>query len=107
MATMKLADAAACMATLGNDTRLSIFRLLVRAGPEGMPVGRIQSKLGVAASTLSHHIGQLVAEGLVAQERHGRALFCRPCFERMNALLDFLTEDCCQGTCGQLSRTCA
>jgi DNA-binding transcriptional ArsR family regulator len=95
------------MATLGNDTRLSIFRLLVRAGPDGMPVGRIQSRLGIAASTLSHHIAQLVGQGLVEQERHGRVLVCRPSFERMNALLDFLTEDCCQGTCGQLSRACA
>jgi len=107
MAVMKLADAAGCMATLGNDTRLSIFRLLVRAGTEGMPVGRIQARLGIAASTLSHHIAQLVGEGLVEQERRGRELVCRPCFDRMNALLHFLTEDCCQGTCGELRQACA
>ncbi len=103
MAALKLAEAARCLESLGNDTRLAIFRLLVRAGDDGLPVGRIQSKLDVAASTLSHHIAQLVAQDLIHQERHGRALICRPNFERMNALLTFLTEDCCQGTCGQLT----
>lgn len=105
MAMLKLDDAARCLESLGNDTRLSIFRLLVKAGSDGLPVGRIQTRLGIAASTLSHHIAQLVAQGLIDQERQGRALICRPNFERMNALLQFLTEDCCQGTCGQL--TCA
>lgn len=103
MSAMKLPDAAACLATLGNETRLSIFRLLVRAGGDGLPVGRIQTKLGLAASTLSHHIAALVADGLVDQQREGRTLVCRPNFARMNALLSFLTEDCCQGTCGQLT----
>ena len=100
---MKLPDAASCLATLGNETRLSIFRLLVRSGDQGLPVGRIQTKLGLAASTLSHHIAALVGDGLVEQQRDGRALVCRPNFGRMNALLAFLTEDCCQGTCGQLT----
>jgi DNA-binding transcriptional ArsR family regulator len=104
---LPLNDAAGCLESLGNPTRLSIFRLLVQAGNQGLPVGQIQAHLGVAPSTLSHHIGQLLAQHLISQERHGRALICRPNFERMNALLQFLTEDCCQGTCGQLSAACA
>ena len=103
MATLKLDDAARCLESLGNETRLAVFRMLVKAGSGGLPVGRIQAKLGIAASTLSHHIAQLVGQGLIQQERMGRALICRPNFERMNALLQFLTEDCCQGTCGLLT----
>jgi DNA-binding transcriptional ArsR family regulator len=103
MTTMKTADAAACLATLGNETRLSIFRLLVKAGADGMPVGRIQAKLDLAASTLSHHVAALVGDGLIAQQRDGRTLVCRPNYARMNALLAFLTEDCCQGTCGSIT----
>jgi DNA-binding transcriptional ArsR family regulator len=104
MSAMKSSDAASCLATLGNETRLSIFRLLVKSGDDGLPVGRIQTKLGLAASTLSHHIAALVADGLVDQQREGRTLVCKPNFARMNALLSFLTEDCCQGTCGELTR---
>ena len=71
---MKLDDAAARLEALGNPTRLKIYRTLVRAGAEGMPVGRLQSRLDVAASTLSHHLKTLIGVGLVTQAREGTTL---------------------------------
>ena len=64
--------AARCLEKLGNPTRLEIFRLLVRAGAKGLAVGELQAHLNIPASTLSHHVAQLVNVGLVAQERQGR-----------------------------------
>lgn len=92
---MEINQAARCLEKLGNPTRLEVFRLLVRAGPEGLPVGEIQDQLGIPASTLSHHIGHLVNVGLVRQERQGRQLICRPDFSLMDGLIDFLTAECC------------
>lgn len=92
---MKLNQAARCLEKLGNPTRLEVFRLLVRAGSEGLPVGEIQDHLEIPASTLSHHIGHLVNVGLVVQERQGRQLICRPDFTLMDGLIGFLTDECC------------
>lgn len=92
---MKLQQAALCLEKLGHPTRLSIFRLLVRAGDDGLPVGRIQAHLGIPASTLSHHVGHLVSVGLVVQDREGRVLRCRPNFPLMDSLIGFLTAECC------------
>ena len=92
---MELNQAARCLEKLGNPIRLEVFRLLVRAGPEGLPVGEIQESLGVPASTLSHHVAHLVNVGLVTQERQGRQLICRPDFALMDGLIDFLTAECC------------
>ncbi len=94
---METDNAAKCMEALGNTTRLEIFRLLVRAGPNGAPVGRLQEMLGIPGSTLSHHIARLVRVGLVSQERRSRVLICRAEYARMDALLAFLGEECCQG----------
>ena len=94
---MELQQAARCLEKLGNPTRLEVFRLLVRAGAEGLAVGEIQEHLGIPASTLSHHIAHLVGAGLVHQTREGRVLRCTPDFALMNALLGFLTEECCTG----------
>ena len=90
-------QAARCLEKLGNPTRLEIFRLLVRAGEEGMAVGEIQDHLGVPGSTLSHHLAHLVNAGLVHQEREGRVLRCRPDFRLMDQVIGFLTEQCCAG----------
>lgn len=98
-----LTEVAAQLESLGNPTRLSIYRLLVKAGPTGLPVGEIQRRLGVPASTLSHHLANLVQNDLVAQVREGRVLRCMPNFERMGELLTFLTNECCLdmgGECG-------
>lgn len=95
--TMELSQAAFCLNALGNPVRLEIFRLLVRAGPQGAPVGVLQARLNIPGSTLSHHLARLVRVGLVHQERQSRTLICRAEYPRMNALLDYLGKNCCEG----------
>ena len=80
---------------LGNMTRLAIFRLLVRAGEEGLAVGDIQRRLAVPASTLSHHLQRLSHVGLMSQERRGRVLVCRADFAAIDGVVTYLTEECC------------
>ena len=92
---MKIEDAAARLEALGNPTRLRIYRALVRAGEEGMPVGRLQDRLDIAASTLSHHLKALVAVGLVTQTRDGTTLICRTNYTLMRGLLEYMAEECC------------
>jgi DNA-binding transcriptional ArsR family regulator len=92
---MNTQDTAARLEALGNPTRLAIYRLLVRAGDSGLPVGKIQQKLELAGSTLSHHLKALVIVGLVRQDREGTTLFCRANFSVMRALVDFLVAECC------------
>jgi DNA-binding transcriptional ArsR family regulator len=92
---MKLDDAAARLEALGNPTRLKIYRALVRAGEAGMPVGRVQDRLKIAPSTLSHHIKTLVTVGLVAQVREATTLVCHANYSTMRELVDFLVAECC------------
>jgi ArsR family transcriptional regulator, arsenate/arsenite/antimonite-responsive transcriptional repressor len=92
---MNLDDAAAGLEALGNPTRLAIYRLLVRAGRDGLPVGRLQEKLGIAASTLSHHLKTLLIVGLISQERAGVTLICRANYAMMQDLTGFLLKECC------------
>ena len=92
---MKLKRAAECLEKLGSPARLEIFRLLVRAGTDGLPVGEIQDHLGIPASTLSHHISKLASVGLITQTREGRVLRCSPDFRVMDDLIAFLTDECC------------
>ena len=92
---MKLEEAASQLEALGNPTRLQLYRTLVRAGGEGLPVGRIQEKLGIAASTLSHHLKRLVDTGLVTQERQATMLICRANYPSMDALIGYLADECC------------
>jgi len=97
---MKLDDAAAHLEALGNPTRLKIYRILVRAGEEGLPVGRLQERLDIAASTLSHHLKSLVAVGLVTQTREGTTLICHTNYDLMRGLIDYMVAECCaEGTC--------
>jgi DNA-binding transcriptional ArsR family regulator len=97
---MKLDDAAAHLEALGNPTRLRVYRLLVRAGDAGMTVGRLQERLDIAASTLSHHLKALVTVGLVTQERDSTTLICRANYPVMHALVGFLADECCvEGAC--------
>jgi len=86
---------------LGNETRLEIFRTLVRAGPKGLPVGEIQSRTGTARSTLSHHLHKLIAVGLVRQERDGTTLNCHAEYQTMQATIDYLTRECCAEASGR------
>ena len=80
---------------LGNVSRLEIYRLLVRAGPTGIPVGEVQRKTGIARSTLSHHLRRLIAVGLARQERDGTTLFCQASYEAMHQTVAFLAAECC------------
>lgn len=92
---MQTETATACLESLGNPTRLEIFRRLVKAGETGCAVGVIQQELNIPGSTLSHHLHHLVERGLVSQTRQGRTLTCCANFSQMNNLLSFLLEECC------------
>ena len=100
---MDLKTAANALLELGHPTRLSVYRELVRAGHDGLPVGVLQKRLGIPPSTLSHHISALMSAGLISQERQSRTLFCRPCYTQLEQLMAFLTEECCAGSSCSLS----
>ncbi len=92
------ADAAvAGFSALGNQTRLAVFRVLVRAGADGLAIGDIQQTLGVPLSTLAHHLSALVGAGLVWQEKQGRTVVCRADYGSMHTLIAYLTQNCCEG----------
>ena len=82
---------------LGHPSRLSIFRSLVKAGPNGLPVGELKQTLDIPNSTLSHHVAALVAAGLIHQHRQGTTLYCIPVYETLDGLIEFLMKDCCAG----------
>ncbi|HBM60376.1 ArsR/SmtB family transcription factor [Salipiger marinus] len=88
---------ARALAALGHDARLAIFRLLVKAGEDGLRVGDIGDHLGMAPSTLAHHLSTLVEAGLVRQDKQGREVFNRVDFPAMRQVLTFLTSECCSG----------
>jgi len=94
---MEHEDAAKRLGELGNTTRLSIFRYLVKVGPDGVPVGQIQKALGIPGSTLSHHISRLVSVGLIKQDRESRTLYCNAQYDALRELIDFLQSECCVG----------
>ncbi len=83
------------LAALAQESRLAIFRLLVKRGPEGFTPGQLREKLAVAAATLSFHLKELQRAGLIEARREGRFLFYSPNFSHMNGLLEFLSENCC------------
>jgi ArsR family transcriptional regulator, arsenate/arsenite/antimonite-responsive transcriptional repressor len=85
------------LAALGQSSRLGIFRLLVRAGPDGLPAGAIAREIGIPPSTLSTHLGALSGAGLIGVRREGRSLLYSIDFGQVRALLDFLIADCCDG----------
>ena len=85
------------LAALAQAQRLRAFRALVRAGPEGLTPGVVAERLKIAPSALSFHLKELLHAGLVSSEARGRNLIYRASFDRMNALLAYLTEHCCQG----------
>jgi DNA-binding transcriptional ArsR family regulator len=92
---MKLEEAAAQLESLGNPTRLAIYRALVRAGDDGMPVGKLQTKLDIPGSTLSHHLRLLIDTELVTRERKATTLICRANYPIMRGLIGFLQDECC------------
>lgn len=94
---MKIDDAAAKLAELGNPHRLRAFRLLVRAGHDGLAVGDIQRHLGIPASTLTHHLQHLARVGLVEQVKEGRTVRCCVDYKAMDRLMGFMADNCCRG----------
>src|SRR5262245_41547137 len=94
---MEKSDAVAALAALAQDNRLDVFRLLVQAGPDGMPAGQVADELDLAPNTLTFHFDRLRSAGLVSVRREGRSMIYAAEFDAMNALLGFLTENCCQG----------
>jgi ArsR family transcriptional regulator, arsenate/arsenite/antimonite-responsive transcriptional repressor len=92
---MKIDEAAARLEALGNPTRLKIYRMLVRAGDPGLSVGKLQSRLSIPGSTLSHHLKTLIIVGLVSQERDATTLICRANYPMMRGLVQFLVAECC------------
>ncbi len=82
---------------LGHDARLSIFRLLVKAGEHGLRISDIGDQLNIAPSTLVHHLSFLVSAGLILQEKHGREVLNRVDYSVLNNLIGFLTSECCIG----------
>lgn len=85
------------LAALAQEHRLALFRLLVQAGPSGLAAGRIAEALGLANSSLSHHLALLHDAGLIAQQRDGRSLIYSADYAAMDRLLGFLTDNCCAG----------
>jgi ArsR family transcriptional regulator len=94
---MKNAAAVAALAALAQDSRLDVYRLLVQAGPDGLAAGEVAAKLKLAPNTLTFHFDRLRDAGLVTVRRDGRSMIYAARFEVMNALLGYLTENCCAG----------
>jgi ArsR family transcriptional regulator, arsenate/arsenite/antimonite-responsive transcriptional repressor len=94
---MKKHEAVAALTALAQESRLDAFRLLVRAGPGGLPAGHVAEVLDVSPNTLTFHFDRLREAGLVRVRRNGRSMIYSARFETMNALLGYLTENCCQG----------
>jgi ArsR family transcriptional regulator, arsenate/arsenite/antimonite-responsive transcriptional repressor len=94
---MEINQAVRALAALAQESRLETFRLLVRAGTEGLPAGKIAEDLGVPPATLSFHLKELANAGLIEQRRDGRSIINTLNVKGMQSLLAFLVEDCCQG----------
>lgn len=94
---MEKIDAVAALAALAQDNRLEVFRLLVQAGQAGIPAGRVADALGLAPNTLTFHLDRLRHAGLVSVRRKGRSMIYAARYNTMNALVDYLTENCCRG----------
>ncbi|MCJ8334358.1 MAG: metalloregulator ArsR/SmtB family transcription factor [Epibacterium sp.] len=94
-------EAAAGFAAMGSEARLSVLRLLIRAGDAGLSVGDLQSRSGIAASTLAHHLKVLAEAGVVTQERQGRSTLCRANYSPLEALAGFILSECCADSSAQ------
>jgi ArsR family transcriptional regulator, arsenate/arsenite/antimonite-responsive transcriptional repressor len=97
---MEMTNAVAALSALAQESRLAVFRLLVEAGPKGMPAGQIAQALDLASNTLTFHFDRLRMAGLVTVRRAGRSMIYAARFDTMNALLGYLTENCCEGAAG-------
>jgi ArsR family transcriptional regulator len=94
---MEKSNAVAALSALAQDNRLDVYRLLVQAGPAGRPAGQVAAALGLAPNTLTFHFDRLRAAGLVSVRRDGRSMIYAAQYDTMNALLGYLTDNCCKG----------
>ncbi len=94
---MNLQQTLAALRALSHAHRLAAFRALVQAGPDGLAVGELRDALGLPPATLTSHLNQLRSAGLVSDEREGRVIRVRADYSAMDALLGFLTDNCCGG----------
>jgi ArsR family transcriptional regulator len=104
---MEKHSAIAALAALAQDNRLDVFRLLVKAGPEGLAAGEVARRLKLPPNTLSFHFDRLRQAGLVAVRRESRSMIYTAQFDTMNGLVDFLTENCCKGVAEECDPSCA
>lgn len=103
---MQAASVIRALSALAQDHRLAAFRLLVQAGPDGLPAGTLAQRLGVVPSSMSFHLAQLANAGLVTQQRHGRSIVYAADYAAMGGLMAYLTENCCAGAaCGAAAPT--
>jgi ArsR family transcriptional regulator, arsenate/arsenite/antimonite-responsive transcriptional repressor len=94
---MKTESALEALKSLAQESRLAAYRLLVQAGPDGLSVGELRDQLDIPSATLTAHLNLLRGAGLVLDQREGRVIRLRADYEQMNALIGFLTENCCAG----------
>jgi len=92
---MEISDAVESLDALAHETRLGVFRLLVQAGPQGMPAGNIAGRLGALQNTMSSHLAKLERAGLIDSRREGRQVIYSTNFQSLSALIVYLMEDCC------------
>ncbi|MCW1402737.1 metalloregulator ArsR/SmtB family transcription factor [Novosphingobium sp. MW5] len=103
---MKADTVIRALGALAQEHRLAVFRLLVQAGPEGLPAGALAEKVGVPASSMSFHLAQLAHAGLVSQRRQSRSIIYAADYAAMNGLMAYLTENCCAGANCAPDATC-
>ncbi|WP_024868330.1 ArsR/SmtB family transcription factor [Pseudoxanthomonas suwonensis] len=105
---METETALKVLSALGHESRLAAFRILVQAGPDGLPVGELRERLDIPAATLTAHLNVLRAAALVTDQREGRVIRVRAHYAQMDSLIGYLTDNCCGGLadCGP-TRTCA
>src|SRR3954462_14991489 len=94
---MEMSNAVAALAALAQDNRLDVYRLLVQAGPDGLPAGRVAAALKLAPNTLTFHFDRLRGAGLVSVRRDGRSMIYAARYDTINALVAYLTDHCCGG----------
>lgn len=93
---LRVAQAASTFAALGSEQRLSVLRILVRAGGAGIPIGELGARCGITGSTLTHHVKILSQAGLLQQTKRGRSIICAAvAYEQLHALSEFLLSECC------------
>lgn len=100
---MKIEIIAKALKELGHPIRLRVYKQIMKAGDEGVAVGKICESVDIPNSTLSHHISSLVAGGLISQHREGRTLYCRANYAMRETVIGFLVDECCQAQCDDAS----